>query len=102
MDEKCKEQIADAATIVVLPDLRPLSFAEKQEGMTNYARAIFQAGQSTPLGVKGNDKSFLLSRTAIHSSIVSILGCLRSKVAKLLPDLLNFVEGAVSIDGVTL
>lgn len=37
--------------LVALLDLFPTNFAEGKEGMTEFSRAIFKAGQGIPLGV---------------------------------------------------
>ncbi len=68
--------------------------------MSAYAEAVFKARQSTPLGVFVNKKSYLPTRSAINSSVESILESMRTKFSRQLPELLTNVGGAVSIDGV--
>jgi len=42
-----KETITEAVALAVCHDILPFSFAEKREGMTSFAGAIFRAGQAT-------------------------------------------------------
>lgn len=98
----CKKDIADAAALAVVLDLRPLSFAENREGMTSFARSVFLAGQSVPVGVSINPQSYLPSRTAVKSSLDRLEAHLKARfLKKLHVDLLK-QGGAVSVDGVML
>ena len=65
----CRKNISDAAALAVVLDTRPLSFTENKEGIAALLRAVFEAGQSMPCGVKVDPKSYTPSRTAIMNSL---------------------------------
>ncbi len=52
----CRNNLAQSAMLAAVLDLRPLSFAENQEGMAYLLRAMFEAGKSIPLGVTVDKK----------------------------------------------
>ncbi len=70
--------------------------------MVAFARAVFKAGQRTPLGVAVTEKSYLPSHTIVSSSLSELAEAYHTNFAKQLPFLLASVVGAISIDGVTL
>ena len=61
LNQKCQSDIADSGTLAVALDLRPLSFADNQEEMVNFAEALFRAGQTVPCKVNIDRKSYLSS-----------------------------------------
>lgn len=102
LNPRCKEEISDAAALAVVLDLRPMGFTENREGMAAYAKAVFSAGQSVPVGIPINAKSYLPSRTAIKSSLDRLEVKLCAIFSKELRTNLLSQGGAVSVDGVTL
>ncbi len=98
----CRNNLAQSAMLAAVLDLRPLSFAENQEGMAYLLRAMFEAGQSIPLGVMVDKKRYITARTAICSAIENMVGELRITVKdKLLISALS-IRGATTADCVTL
>ena len=99
---RCQNSIANAAALVVIQDLRPLSFTENKPGMASLLESVFVAGQTVPAGVRVNPKSYIPSRTAIGNSVCKQAESLRRAFAILLRDkILSWVD-AVSGDHVVL
>lgn len=69
LPSRSRDVVSNAAAVVVVHDLRPLSFAENGRGMTAFAQAILEAGQNIPSGVSVNPKSYTPSRTSITLSL---------------------------------
>ena len=68
-----REETSRAAAMAVILDLRTISFAENQEGIAQYAKSVFTAGQTVPHGVEINPKSNLSTSTATVSSLSKII-----------------------------
>ena len=69
----CRGNISKAAAFAVLLDLRPLSLAERKDGMTSFDKALFEAGQLIPYGVKIDLMSYLPSRTGVSAALKSLI-----------------------------
>lgn len=102
LPSKCRQEIADAAALAVVLDVRPLGFAENKSGMEAYAGAVFRAGQSVPNGVVISSKSYLPSRTAVNSSVSRLANDLRKMFAARMERELKRIGGAITIDGLSL
>ena len=99
---RCRQDIARAAALAVVLNLRPLGFADNKEGMSAYAEAVFRAGQSVPHGVSINNNSYLPCRSTVKNSVADLARQLRETFASRISTELNSLGGAITIDGLTL
>lgn len=102
LQEKCREEICNAAAAAVVLDLRPYGFAENHDGMVRFAQSIFKAGQTVPFGVNIDKKSYIPSRTGVKNAVQKLAVRKRQEFAKLLQEKYNALGGAITIDGVNL
>ena len=79
-----------------------MRFAEDHEGITQFAESIFKAGQTVPYGVSINRKSYIPTKTAINTSLKTMVRERRDAFKEYLKKDLISTGGAVTIDGVTL
>ncbi len=88
--------------LALVLDLRPLSFTENQEVMACLLQAVFEAGQSIPLGVTVDKKGYIPSRTAICNAIEDMLRELRITFKEKHLNSVLSTGGAITTDVVTL
>jgi len=99
---RCRRNISDAAGLAAILDMRPLGFTDNHPGKAAFATEIFKAGQSVPVGITINPKSYLPSRQAVSDAVSRIAADLRKNYAKVLLERVSGLGGAVTVDGVTL
>ncbi len=98
----CRTDISRSSMLAVVLDLRPLSFTENHEGMNCLLRSVFEVGQSIPLGVTVEKKTYIPSRTAMCNSMKKMVEELRHEFRdKHMKSILS-LGGAISTNGVTL
>jgi len=98
----CQTSIIEAAVRAVVLDLRPLSFAENNKGLAEFATAVFKSGQTVPPTVCINMKSILPSKSAVTQSLHLQANLMRAKLADKIKSVQNPMCGAASCDGVSL
>ena len=74
-----RSKVARAAALAVALDTRPLSFCDGHAGMREFARAIFEMGQTVPSHEKIDPKSYLPGRTAVTCAVKELSESLRAK-----------------------
>ena len=63
--DRCQNSIAKAAVLVVIQNLRLLSFTEEKLGTVALLESVFLADETVPAGLRVSSKSYIPSRTVI-------------------------------------
>jgi len=97
-----KETITEAAALAVCHDILPFSFAEKREGMTSFAGAIFRAGQATAVSETIDIHDMLPSAKTVREGVRKLSREARSEFSsEILPGAL-IMGGGMTCDGLSL
>jgi len=102
LGERCRRNITDAAGLAAILDMRPLEFTDNHPGIAAFATEVFKAGQSVPVGIVINLKSYLQSCGAVSDAVSRIAAELRKSYTKVLHERKSGRGDAVTVDGVTL
>jgi len=102
LGERCRRNITDAAALAAILDNRPLGFTDNHPGIAAFATEVFKAGQSVPVGIDINPKSYLPSRGAVSDAITRLVANMRKNFIDVLKARIGGYGGAVTVDGVTL
>ena len=95
-----KTKVAHAPALAVVLYIVTLSFCGKHPGMQQFAKTIFELGQTVPVSERMNPKCYLLGRTAVTFAVGEISKSLRQKFAVQIESKCLKYGGAVSVDGV--
>lgn len=96
-----KRAVTDAAAIAVALDLQPLSFCQHKVGMTKFAEALIELGQSFAPSVKLNVAKALPCGNTVRSGLIDLSNRMQLEFNTKLPSILE-MGGGVTCDGVKL